>query len=293
VSSHYFLFEIDDARLDKDFLNFYSRTAEFMDQIGAQGSTNYAAIRPAHVLSYTIPLPALPEQRRIVARVKGLLDKVEEARVLADERDNLSQKLLHSVFHNLVKEAPTKLLSEVAPLVRRPVVLEDGITYPELGVRSFGRGTFHKPSLTALEVGDKKLFRISEDDLIFNIVFAWEGAVAVAKPQDSDRVGSHRFLTCVADAEQANVHFLNFYFQTPEGLDALEKSSPGGAGRNRTLSIKNLAALRVPVPDLQRQNYFMQLLKRVDATREERRSVEAELDALPSAILARAFAGEL
>ena len=33
------------------------------------------------------------------------------------------------------------------PLVRRPVEIDLDAAYPELGVRSFGRGTFHKPEL--------------------------------------------------------------------------------------------------------------------------------------------------
>ena len=69
-------------------------------------------------------------------------------------------------------------MAEVAPLVRRPVEIDLDAAYPELGVRSFGRGTFHKPELPGVEVGNKKLFRICAGDLVFNIVFAWEGAVA-------------------------------------------------------------------------------------------------------------------
>lgn len=121
VSSHYFLFEIDEAKLDRDFLDLYSKTPEFMEQVTAQGSTNYAAIRPAHVLGYTMPLPPLPEQQRIVARVKGLLAKVEEAQRLANERDEMSQRLLRSVFMTMTADPPTYPLGEVAPLVRRPI----------------------------------------------------------------------------------------------------------------------------------------------------------------------------
>ena len=89
--------------------------------------------------------------------------------------------------------------------------------YPELGVRSFGRGTFHKPELPGAEVGNKKLFRICAGDLVFNIVLAWEGAVAVAQPEDDGRVGSHRFLTCVPAPETATVEFLRFYFSDARG----------------------------------------------------------------------------
>ena len=57
VSSHYFLFEVNDTQLDRRFLDFFIRTPDFRDQVSARGSTNYAAIRPKHVLNYTIPSP--------------------------------------------------------------------------------------------------------------------------------------------------------------------------------------------------------------------------------------------
>lgn len=147
-------------------------------------------------------------------------------------------------------------LSEVAPLVRRPVEIDLEGTYPELGVRSFGKGTFHKPDLPGAEVGNKKLFRIDAGDLLFNIVFAWEGAVAVAQPEDDGRVGSHRFLSCVPAPDMATVEFLRFYFSTREGLQKLGEASPGGAGRNRTLGLKKLEDLQVPVPSIERQHWF-------------------------------------
>ena len=64
VSSHYFLFQINDEVLDRRFLDFFIHTPTFREQVTAQGSTNYAAIRPDHVLGYKIPLPTLAEQRR-------------------------------------------------------------------------------------------------------------------------------------------------------------------------------------------------------------------------------------
>src|SRR3989344_1164525 len=56
VSSHYFLFEIDQKVIDRHFLGYFIRTKTFHDQVQAQGSTNYAAIRSDQVLSYKIPL---------------------------------------------------------------------------------------------------------------------------------------------------------------------------------------------------------------------------------------------
>ena len=59
VSSHYFLFDIDESKLDGRFLDYFIRTPAFSEQIEAQGSTNYAAIRPGDVLDYEIPLPSI------------------------------------------------------------------------------------------------------------------------------------------------------------------------------------------------------------------------------------------
>jgi type I restriction enzyme S subunit len=82
VSSHYFLFEVDRTRFDRNFLGYFIKTPEFFDQVSARGTTNYAAIRPSHVLGYQIPLPPLEEQRRVVAKINELVNKIEEARNL-------------------------------------------------------------------------------------------------------------------------------------------------------------------------------------------------------------------
>ncbi|MEZ6064146.1 MAG: hypothetical protein R3B90_00215 [Planctomycetaceae bacterium] len=65
VSSHYFLFTPHSEKLLPSFLDYYSRTPSFREQVSARGSTNYAAIRPSHVLGYSIPLPPISEQRRL------------------------------------------------------------------------------------------------------------------------------------------------------------------------------------------------------------------------------------
>src|SRR5207237_2970493 len=72
VSSHYFLFVIDETKLDRSFLDYFIRTPAFRKQVAAQGSTNYAAIRPTDVLGYKIPLPDLSEQEQILRRIEDI-----------------------------------------------------------------------------------------------------------------------------------------------------------------------------------------------------------------------------
>lgn len=97
VSSHYFLFEIDQALLDRRFLGYYIQTPVFFDQVSAQGSTNYAAIRPGHVLEYQIPLPPLSEQQMIVEWIDAVATRVEEAKGLCAQ-SNKAQSAMRSAI---------------------------------------------------------------------------------------------------------------------------------------------------------------------------------------------------
>ena len=177
-----------------------------------------------------------------------------------------------------MKAWPKVALREIAPIVRRPADIQHDQDYPELGIRSFGRGTFHKPALSGAEVGTKRLFRIQLGDLVFSNVFAWEGAIAVASSADAGRFGSHRFITCVVDAARANATFLKLYLTTaPDGREQVQNASPGGAGRNRTLGVEKLGRIEVPLPPLAEQQA---IVARLDALAEKTQQVEAHLDAI-------------
>jgi type I restriction enzyme S subunit len=235
----------------------------------------------------------MPEQQRIVARIEGVLEKVADARVTANQADKEREELLQSTFASITRDCNEMQMRDVAPLVRRPVELDASRSYPELGIRSFGKGTFHKPALLGVAVGSKRLYAIHPGDLVFNNVFAWEGAVAVAQPEDAGRVGSHRFITCVAKEGVVTADFLCFYFRTPRGLAALGVASPGGAGRNRTLNLELLERIAVPVPDYPRQLWFDELQRSGRQAERVRSELTKELDALVPSILDKAFRGEL
>jgi type I restriction enzyme S subunit len=228
-----------------------------------------------------------------VARIEELAAKLNEAKRLRQEAHAYARGLLLSAYARLTEGAKYLPMGEVAPLVRRPVQVGASKQYHELGIRSFGNGTFHKPSVSGAGLGTKKIFHIEAGDLLFNIVFAWEGAVAVARKEDHGRVGSHRFLTCVPKSGLATAPFLCFHFLTERGLERLAEASPGGAGRNRTLGLKALERILVPVPPFEKQRWFGALQAEIDCLKHSQAETTAEHDALLPSILDKAFRGEL
>lgn len=236
-----------------------------------------------------VELPSIKEQQQVVERLDGAARKIACLQQAAGATQTEVRATLNTAFRKVVARAPLVAMRDIAPLVRRPIAVDSDGSYPELGVRSFGKGTFRKPSLSGLEVGNKRLFEIHERDLLFNIVFAWEGAVAVASAADHGRVGSHRFLTCVPDPERATSKFLLYYFLTAEGTERLGAASPGGAGRNRTLGLKALESIAVPAPSLDAQLWFDALQQKAGAVRAGQLEVASELGHLIPALIHQAF----
>ncbi len=124
--------------------------------------------------------------------------------------------------------------------------------YWRLGLRSHAKGTFHEfiddPDTVAME----ELFLVAEKDLVVNITFAWEHAIALADKNDAGKLVSHRFPTYVF-RENACPNFYKYYVIQPYFKKMLSDISPGGAGRNRVMSKKSFMNLWVHMPPISEQ----------------------------------------
>lgn len=144
-------------------------------------------------------------------------------------------------------------VGDVLELQRRAVDVDITASYREIGVRSFGRGIFHKEPVSGLDLGNKRVFRIEPGDLVLSNVFAWEGAIALAGPDEEGRIGSHRFMTYRPVDEQIDAAWASWFFLSEVGLELIREASPGSAGRNRTLAIERFENLKIPLPPIDEQ----------------------------------------
>jgi type I restriction enzyme, S subunit len=184
-------------------------------------------------------------------------------------------------------------LGEIIHLERRPVKVEPEKVYQEIGIYCFGRGIFHKPARTGLEVGDKSLFLLKEGDFIPQVTFAWEGAVAIVSSTEDGMYGSTRFPTFRVNESRCVPTFLLNYFKTAGGLQQLVKICPGSAGRNRVLSIKRIPEVLVPLPPLSEQRRVVarveELASQIDEVRSLRQQAIEEAEALFEASVGKRF----
>lgn len=296
VSHEFPTFTVDQTVADLAYVRHLARWeglhAKLRDQGTGMGSRRQR-VNINRLLATTVPLPDLEEQRRIAARLDTALERFERVEKLRDHRSRLCSALSESVIGSAIESAESiKPISEVMTLTRRPVTPEPGKTYREIGIRSFGRGVFHKEPVTSDDLGNKRVFAIEPGDLLFSNVFAWEGAVALAGNTEAGFIGSHRFMTYRVNENVADSSYLRHYFTCKPGLEVIRRTSPGSAGRNKTLGIKNFEAQRIPLPSLGEQRIIGCLLDTISAHVRENGDAEVVAAFKPS-LLNKAFSGEL
>jgi type I restriction enzyme S subunit len=293
LSPNFPTFSVDGSRLARGFLGWAMRRPSFWDDLGTRAKgmgDRRRTLTPDSLLQSKVPLPPLVEQQALVVRLDALAEKVRqvEAHLAAAERE--AEQLLALRFRDVIANAPLRSMAEVAPVVRRPVSIDVGTRYGEIGARSFGKGVFIKPDFVGAELTWQKPVWVKAGDIVLSNIKAWEGAIAIAGQEHDGRIASHRYITCVPHAAQVTAEFLVYYLLSEPGLEQIGFASPGTADRNRTLSLGSLATIQVPVPPLASQQSFGLLQAEVAALRACHAVIRAANAALLPAALERVFA---
>jgi len=254
------------------FLYYHFNTHRFR-KIGEKNMTVSAGQRrvsSSYIESYKIPLPSFPEQTRI-AQILSCWDKaIEKTEKLINARSRLKKGLMQKLLtgKKRFKEFEGKcwkklklsdfLIPSLRP-VEKPVQ-----TYLALGIRSHGKGTFLKPDSDPKKIDMTTLYQVKENDLIVNITFAWEAAIAIAKKEDEGTLVSHRFPTYTFNRNILIHEYFKYVILQKNFVYKLGLISPGGAGRNRVLDKKDFENLIIMVPCLEEQQKIASVLSTCD-----------------------------
>ncbi len=136
--------------------------------------------------------------------------------------------------------------------------------YMAIGIRSHFKGTFQKPNSDPAKIAMNELYLVKEGDLIVNITFAWEGAVAIVKKEDEGGLVSHRFPTYVFDKKIVIGDYFRYIYPNDYFKYILTNMSPGGAGRNRVLNKRDFLKIKISIPNIKEQQKIASFLMVVD-----------------------------
>ena len=312
VTNDFWLFDVDHTRLEQDWLDLYSSTPDFVEACiaASEGTTNRVRLKEDRFLSLEIPLPPLPEQQRIVARVKGLLDKVEEARrlreaqalhislyndasfaQLLEPQADWNQTTVDEVIESVDAGWSPQCESQPAKADEWGILRTTAVQWREFRSHENKRlplGLSGRPELAVLQ-GDVLVTRAGPRKRV--------GVVCIVPESALQLMISDKLIRLRPKVDLILPDFLALSLSSPYSQEYLVQRKTGLADAQVNISQKILLNTPLAFPDLARQRNILEVWQQRQQREGELASTlqksSDELQALPSAILAQAFAGAL
>lgn len=294
VSGEFPIFTSKADSLSPRWMHWLTKTPGFWAQCDekSQGTSGKNRIKPEQFLRVEIPLPSLTEQRRIVARIEEVADKVGETRRLRRQTLEEVEALCRSILSHDSEAEPTSMRDLVR--LRSPdVVVRREEMYQFAGVYCFGRGVFRANKKSGMDFAYRNLTRLKAGNFVYPKLMAWEGALGVVPPECDQCVVSTEFPVFEVLEDRVLPEVLDTYFRTPGVWPELSGASTGTNVRRRRLNPKDFLNYRMPLPSRATQERLRKVRAKMDTLKKLQSETAAELDAMLPSILDKAFKGEL
>ncbi|KJW13813.1 restriction endonuclease subunit S [Levilactobacillus spicheri] len=215
-------------------------------------STGVPSLSKSTINKIDVLIPQIDEQTQIGNLFNVINATIASNQKKVDQLKQLKKLFLQKIFSQewrfkgFTDPWEQRKLGELVTPVQR-VVAKPNNPYTRISIRSHAKGTFHTRVEDPKKVAMDKLYIVKKDDLIVNITFAWEHAIAIAKSDDDGLLVSHRFPTYIID--KADIQFVHFLTSLEIFRHKMALISPGGAGRNRVLNKKDFLQIKIFVPN--------------------------------------------
>ncbi len=260
----------DQGRINSDYLClFFNSDFGRRQAFSKQGGLAQKHLNVGAVAQLIVPLPPLPEQRRIADILSTWDRAIETLESLIAAKELRKQALMEQLLSGRKrlpgcarKWSKVKLSELLTPITR--ATTKPSSPFLAAGIRCHGRGVFLKPDFKPADIMLDELYEIRTNDLVVNITFAWEGAIAIVPEGANGALVSHRFPTYLFKQDLTCSEFFRHVIQTHGFVFECGLASPGGAGCNRVLSKKNFLKIAIPCPDLREQQAIATILDTTD-----------------------------
>jgi len=299
----------DQSLITRKFLAWYLRSPEFVEY-AVRNSTGarMPRIRMPALWEAEIPLPPLDEQRRIVARIEALFERMAEVRRLhaaaEEEVDILFASVSGDIFETLCEDGQPAFRFE--ELVRDS---RNGLYKPQsfygsgtliVRIDSFEAGRirgFDKLKRLQLSQDELDKYSLEIGDILVNRVNGsleelGKSAAVHALPEPT--VFESNIMRFRVDGDRVLPEFVVAFLHSQQGRAQIQTRAR--AIQQFSINQRDVGSIVVPVPPLPAQRRIVDYLDGVQAQVAELKRLQtasaAEVERLDGAVLARAFRGE-
>ncbi|MBM4693770.1 hypothetical protein GS434_08630 [Rhodococcus hoagii] len=286
-------------RLDRQYL-FHYLLSERSALLAAGVGGTQPNISQTKLKAWKIPLPPLPEQRRIAAildHAATLRAKRREARARLDE---LTQSIFIDMFGNPAtnpKGLPVGPLGDLLDSAQYGTSEKSGATgeYPVLRMNNITyQGQMDLTDLKFMDLPDDKVdrFTVAAGDILFNRTNSAELVGKTAVYRGSEKLAYAGYLVRLRATSGNSPEYISAFLNSAYGKTVLRgmcKSIVGMANINA----HEVQSIQMMQPPSKLQEQFADRVNAIEDQKSVQRVALAELDALFASLQSRAFRGEL
>jgi len=248
-----------------------------MERIATKTTVSY--MNKAACESIPIPLPPLPEQRKI-AEILSTWDEAIDltAQLIAAKqrrKQALMQRLLtgqvrfpefisspkyqQSNFGLIPEDWKVVKLGTIMKPVSRTVQVDPEKEYKLLGVRWYGEGAHIHNTVNGKGIQMPTLSHIWEGDILYNKMWTTKGAFAIAKQAHHYAYSTNEYPQFRAIDGKLDPRYFEYVFRLPRFQHDATALCRGTTGRAR-LNPQDFLLLEIPLPSFEEQGRIADLL---------------------------------
>lgn len=270
-----------------------------------RGAT-FKQISKQDVSSLPIPLPPLPEQRRIVARIKECMERVDEIERLRVGAVGDAYSLESAVFADFIESLDDGSIGETTlgdvvidckyGTSKKANNQEQGVPVLRMGNIQNGRLDLSDIKFVSLPAKERAKYLLEDGDILINRTNSLElvGKSAVFEKRPGDWVYASYLVRVRVDRKRALPEYVTAVINSRIGRDFVYQTARRAIGMVN-INAKEMQRFPLPLPALQTQEQLVEQMQQVRPLAEEVNQVLGEdgYAHLREAILHKAFAGEL
>lgn len=291
----------DKEKLDAGYLVHFLRTKQTHFERLARGATIKGITRDV-VTDLAVPLPSIPEQRRISA----LLDQADELRTKRREAlaqlDSLAESTFVDIFGDPFsnpKQWATKPLGELLESITNGAnadQTDSDLGWPITRIETIWNGTIDSARVkyVAPSKGLKERYQLQVGDILFSHINSPEHIAKTAIYQGDPSLMIHgiNLLRLRCSSNEVDAHWL-LHLLKQRSVRAYFRTRCKKAVNQASLNQQDIKSLICIVPPLELQAIFSERVEAANIHRLLHEKSAIELDKLFQSLQQRAFRGEL
>ncbi len=302
--------ELVSEDLNHEYLSQYTKSQKYWDWIERIARTGAQAnINSGEYASLLVPLPELPEQRKIATVLYTVDQAIQKTEEILEQTHVVKNGLMQDVFHGRhndfedyqptpVGEIPSHWsvasIGDVVHTAQYGIsesMSEEG-QYPIFRMNNIENGYMVDKPLKYIDLDDERFqkYRVKEGDILFNRTNSLE---LVGKTGIYELEGDHVFasyLVRLQTNDKADSYYLNYYMNSSEAQNRMMDFATKGVSQ-ANINANSIQQVKLPLPPIEEQKEITERINSIDSQIEISQQYKSQLKSLKLGLMQDLLSG--